>query len=141
MRIILTIFWMHLTFLTFAQVKTKFPYQNSSLPIDQRVKDLLSRMTPEELAGQLNQLSGGKFTGPSATESGQQQKMKLVREGKIGSLLNVVGVKDTRAIQQEAMKSRLGIPLLFGLDVSHGYKTIFQTKAECPNGFSWLPVG
>lgn len=125
MRIILTIFWMHLTFLTFAQVKAKFPYQNSSLPIDQRVKDLLTRMTPEELAGQLNQLSGGKFTGPSASESGQQQKMKLVREGKIGSLLNVVGVKDTRAIQQEAMKSRLGIPLLFGLDVIHGYKTIF----------------
>jgi beta-glucosidase len=101
------------------------PYKNASLPIEQRVKDLLSRMTPEELAGQLNQISGGKFTGPGANESAQQQKMKMTREGKVGSMLNVTGAKNTRAIQQEAMKSRLGIPLLFGLDVIHGYKTIF----------------
>ena len=49
----------------------------------------------------------------------------MVKDGRVGSLLNVVGVSDTRAIQQTAMQSRLGIPLIFGYDVIHGYKTIF----------------
>ena len=108
-----------------ANAQTKFPYQNAGLPIDARVKDLLSRMTVEEKAGQLNQLNGGAFTGPAATDAGQNAKAKQVKDGRVGSLLNVVGVADTRTIQQEAMKSRLGIPLIFGYDVIHGYKTIF----------------
>jgi beta-glucosidase len=108
-----------------ANAQTKLPYQNAALPIDARVKDLLSRMTVEEKAGQLNQLNGGAFTGPAANDAGQNEKTKKVKDGRVGSLLNVVGVADTRAIQQEAMKTRLGIPLLFGYDVIHGYKTIF----------------
>jgi beta-glucosidase len=108
-----------------ANAQTKLPYQNASLPIEQRVKDLLSRMTVEEKAGQLNQLNGGAFTGPATTDAGQNEKAKKVKDGRVGSLLNVVGVADTRAIQQTAMQSRLGIPLIFGYDVIHGYKTIF----------------
>ena len=108
---------------TFAQ--TNLPYQNKSLPIEQRVKDLLSRMTVEEKAGQLNQLNGGSFTGPALNDAGQKDKMNLVKEGKVGSLLNVTGSKETRAIQEIAMQSRLGIPLIFGYDVIHGYKTVF----------------
>lgn len=100
-------------------------YKNANAPLEQRVKDLLSRMTPLEKAGQLNQLNGGAFTGPAVNDAGQQGKTALVRAGKVGSLLNVVGAADTRAIQEEAMKTRLGIPLLFGYDVIHGYKTIF----------------
>jgi beta-glucosidase len=82
-------------------------------------------MTPEEKAGQLNQLNGGAFTGPAMNDAGQQDKIKMVQEGKVGSLLNVVGAADTKAIQVAAMKNRLGIPLIFGYDVIHGYKTIF----------------
>ncbi len=105
--------------------QTKLPYQNPALSIEKRVADLLSRMTPEEKAGQLNQLNGGAFTGPATADAGQNEKVKLVQTGAVGSLLNVVGVADTRAIQTEAMKTRLKIPLLFGYDVIHGYKTIF----------------
>ena len=101
------------------------PYQNAKLPVEQRVKDLLSRMTVQEKAGQLNQLNGGAFTGPAVNDSGQAEKMTMVKNGRVGSLLNVTGVADTRAIQQIAMQSRLHIPLLFGYDVIHGYKTIF----------------
>ena len=114
-----TAFTMH----SFAQ--TKLPYQNAALSIEKRVSDLLSRMTVEEKAGQLNQLNGGAFTGPASNDAGQNEKVKLVQSGAVGSLLNVVGVADTRAIQTEAMKTRLHIPLLFGYDVIHGYKTIF----------------
>ena len=108
---------------TFSQ--NKFPFQNPKIPIDQRVKDLLFRMTVTEKAGQLNQLNGGAFTGPALNDAGQTEKAKMVKDGRVGSLLNVVGVADTRSIQQIAMQSRLGIPLIFGYDVIHGYKTIF----------------
>jgi beta-glucosidase len=105
--------------------QTKLPYKNAALPIEQRVKDLLSRMTVEEKAGQLNQLNGGSFTGPALNDAGQKDKMNLVKQGKVGSMLNVIGSAETKAIQDVAMQSRLGIPLIFGLDVIHGYKTIF----------------
>lgn len=101
-------------------------YKNASLPVATRVKDLLGRMTVEEKAGQLNQLNGGAFTGPALNDAGQQAKMQQVREGKVGSMLNVIGAAETKTIQAIAVKeSRLGIPLLFGYDVIHGYKTIF----------------
>jgi beta-glucosidase len=101
-------------------------YKDASKPVDARVKDLLSKMTIAEKAGQLNQLNGGFFTGPAANDPGQKAKMQMVREGKIGSFLNVIGAKETRAIQEIAVKeTRLGIPILFGLDVIHGFKTIF----------------
>ena len=101
-------------------------YKDPKAAIAARVKDLLQRMTVEEKAGQLNQLNGGAFTGPAANDAGQQAKMQLTREGKIGSFLNVIGAVETRAIQEVAVKeSRLGIPIIFGYDVIHGYKTIF----------------
>jgi beta-glucosidase len=120
-----TIIYFLVAFTLQANAQTKLPYQNAALPIDARVKDLLSRMTVEEKAGQLNQLNGGAFTGPAANDAGQNEKAKKVKDGRVGSLLNVVGVADTRAIQKTAMESRLGIPLIFGYDVIHGYKTIF----------------
>jgi len=101
-------------------------YKNKSLSIEQRVKDLLQRMTIEEKAGQLNQLNGGVFTGPALNDAGQKSKMQQVRDGKVGSFLNVIGAADTKSIQKIAIEeSRLGIPLLFGFDVIHGFKTIF----------------
>lgn len=103
-----------------------FPFNNKALPVEQRVADLLSRMTVEEKAGQLNQLNGGIFTGPAANDPGQKVKMDMVRKGLAGSMLNLTGADETRAIQELAVKeSRLGIPLVFAFDVIHGYKTIF----------------
>ena len=114
--------------LLFAQKKTSATpvYKNAKIAINLRIADLLQRMTIEEKAGQLNQLNGGVFTGPALNDAGQKEKVQMVREGKIGSFLNVTGVKETKNIQHVAVEeSRLGIPILFAFDVIHGYKTIF----------------
>lgn len=91
--------------------------------INQKVEALLQKMTLEEKIGQLNQYTGDwEVTGP-VTNSGN--KVEDVTQGKIGSMLNVRGVKHTRALQEAAMQSRLKIPLLFGQDVIHGYRVTF----------------
>lgn len=102
-------------------------YKNAKLPINERLNDLISRMTLAEKVGQLNQLSGGVLTGPgAASDTGQQAKLDLLRKGKIGSFLNVLGAKETRNVQKIAVEeTRLGIPLLFAFDVIHGYRTVF----------------
>jgi beta-glucosidase len=91
--------------------------------IEKKVEALLARMTLEEKVGQLNQMTGGEVTGPVTGRNAS--KLDDIRSGKVGSMLNVKGAADTRAIQAVALQSRLKIPLLFGLDVIHGYKTIF----------------
>lgn len=91
--------------------------------IDQKVEALLAKMTLEEKVGQLNQYSGDNtVTGPLTINPNKEQEIK---DGKIGSLLNIMGSRYTRQYQELAMKSRMKIPLLFGLDVIHGYKTTF----------------
>jgi len=90
--------------------------------IDQKVDSVLKLMTLDEKIGQLNQYTSSWSTGPVSPEG---NKLQEIKEGKIGSLLNVKGVDKTRSMQQVAMQSRLKIPLLFGLDVIHGYKTTF----------------
>jgi len=62
----------------------KVPFQNPTLSTEQRVKDLLSRMTVQEKAGQLNQLNGGAFTGPALNDAGQAEKSKMVKDGRVG---------------------------------------------------------
>lgn len=90
---------------------------------ERRIDDLLRQMTLEEKIGQLTQYSAERqATGP-ATFKGDQRE--LIRSGHIGSMLNVVGSRYTREYQEVAMQSRLKIPLLFGLDVIHGYRTTF----------------
>ena len=91
--------------------------------IDQKVDSVLTLMTLEEKAGQLNQYSGGNVTGPVNERS--VNMLEEIRGGHVGSLLNVKGAKITREIQEEAMKTRLKIPLIFGLDVIHGYRVTF----------------
>ncbi|UWY29789.1 glycoside hydrolase family 3 C-terminal domain-containing protein [Flavobacterium sp. TR2] len=91
--------------------------------IDQKVNDLLKKMTIEEKVGQLNQYTGdNQATGPITINPNKQAEIK---QGLIGSMLNVIGTKYTRGYQELAMQSRLKIPLLFGQDVIHGYKTTF----------------
>lgn len=91
--------------------------------IDQKVNDLLKKMTIEEKIGQLNQYTGdNQATGPITINPNKQAEIK---QGLIGSMLNIIGTKYTRQYQELAMQSRLKIPLLFGQDVIHGYKTTF----------------
>ena len=95
--------------------------------IDSKVADLLSKMTLEEKIGQMNQYNGfWNFTGPSPEGGDAKVKYEHLRKGLVGSMLNVRGVKDVRSVQKIAVEeSRLGIPLLFGFDLIHGYKTVF----------------
>jgi beta-glucosidase len=80
-------------------------------------------MTLEEKIGQLNQYTGDNAaTGPVTINPNKQSEIKA---GLIGSMLNVLGTQHTRQYQELAMQSRLKIPLLFGQDVIHGYKTTF----------------
>ena len=84
----------------------------------QNLDSLLSRMTLEEKLGQLNLLSANGRASP--------EQMQLVRAGKLGGLFNVIGAENTTPAQRIAVtESRLKIPLLFGLDVIHGYRAIF----------------
>ncbi|NND88981.1 MAG: beta-glucosidase BglX [Flavobacteriaceae bacterium] len=94
--------------------------------IDQKVADLLSKMTLEEKIGQMNQYNGfWDFTGPSPEGGDAARKFDHLRKGWVGSMLNVRGVEDVRAVQKIAVEeSRLGIPLIIGFDVIHGYETI-----------------
>ena len=91
--------------------------------IDQKVDSVLNLMTLDEKVGQLNQYNDDwTATGPITIDS---NKVSQIENGKVGSLLNCMGTERTRKWQTIAMKSRLKIPLLFGQDVIHGYKTTF----------------
>jgi beta-glucosidase len=91
--------------------------------IAQKVDSVLHLMTLEEKIGQMNQYNGDwDATGP-ITRDGDKQNQ--IRKGMLGSMLNVTGVEHTRQLQEMAMQSRLKIPLLFGQDIIHGYRTTF----------------
>ncbi len=99
------------------------PKNNVSKTIAQKVDSVLRLMTLEEKVGQMNQYNGDwEATGP-ITEDGDKQNQ--IRKGMLGSILNVTGVEHTRQLQEMAMQSRLKIPLLFGQDIIHGYRTTF----------------
>ena len=98
------------------------PTPLSSPATEARVDSLLASMTLEEKAGQLNQISVGGDTGPAQASL----EKDLVAKGKVGAILNAVTAEDTNERQRQAVEgSRLHIPLLFGLDVIHGYRTEF----------------
>src|SRR6202790_5108522 len=88
-----------------------------------RVESILRRMTLEEKVGQLVQYSAGQPTGPG---TGRTDYDDMIARGQIGSLFNVVDPHEINKYQKIAMeKSRLHIPILFGLDVIHGFRTEF----------------
>ena len=112
--------------ITSIPIMAQQPWHNKSLSIDQRVELLLSEMTLEEKVGQLNQYNGfWDVTGPAPKEGTAQEKYDNLKKGLVGSMLNVRGTKDVRAVQEMIVKnSRLGIPLIIGSDVVHGFKTL-----------------
>jgi len=101
--------------------------------VEQRVNALLAQMTLEEKLGQLQQLDGegnGNF---------RPEHLELIRKGLLGSTLNVRGAQRTNQVQRVAMnESRLKIPVLFGFDVIHGYRTIFPIPLA--EASSWDPL-
>lgn len=94
--------------------------------IEQKVDSVLALMRLNEKIGQLVQYSGGwDATGPSSSK-GDQHKLDKLKNGEVGSMLNITSVASIRETQKIVMDhSRLKIPLIFGYDVIHGYKTIF----------------
>ncbi|MFB6977537.1 glycoside hydrolase family 3 N-terminal domain-containing protein [Streptomyces scopuliridis] len=91
---------------------------------ESRIGELLGRMSVEEKFGQLQQLAWAWDTGPGGGDT--EATEAAARKGLLGSVLNVVGAEASNALQRIAVEeSRLGIPLVFGLDVIHGYHTTF----------------
>jgi beta-glucosidase len=112
-KIIVSFLCICFSFIAFAQQKS----------IAQRVDSVLKLMTLSEKIGQLNQYNDDwTATGPVTIDN---DKSNQIRNGQVGSLLNCLGTERTRSWQNIAMQSRLKIPLLFGQDVIHGYKTTF----------------
>ena len=101
--------------------------------VESRIDALLSQMTLEEKLGQLQQLVGeadGKY---------RPEHPELIRKGLLGSTLSVRGAQRTNELQRVAVQeSRLKIPVLFGFDVIHGYRTIFPVPLA--EASSWDPV-
>lgn len=93
--------------------------QRSGAMVERRIDQLIARMTLAEKLGQLQQLDGeanGKY---------RPEHLEMARKGLLGSTLNVRGAEITNELQRAALESRLKIPILFGFDVIHGYRTIF----------------
>jgi beta-glucosidase len=99
--------------------------QQSSSDIDGKVDALLKQMTLEEKAGQLTQLAGKT-----------PESLQAIREGKVGSLLGVLGAENANEAQRAAIEhSRLKIPLILGYDVIHGYRTVFPVPIASTGSF------
>lgn len=91
--------------------------------MDTFIDGLLGKMTIEEKIGQLNLPSSGDITTGQAKSSNVAEKIKA---GQVGGLFNIKGVEKIREVQRIAVEeSRMKIPLLFGMDVIHGYETVF----------------
>ena len=98
-------------------------YLDKNKPLNQRVDDLLKRMTLEEKIGQLNLPSDGDIITGLGDNS---NTISRIKDGLVGGMFNIKGVEKISNIQRIAVEeSRLGIPLLFGMDVIHGYETVF----------------
>ena len=115
--------WILLSILTLAGC-TQSTTQSGSTDMDAFVSDLMSKMTLQEKIGQLNLITpgGGVPTG-SVVSTDVETKIKA---GNVGGIFGISGTERLRRTQKLAVEeSRLGIPMIFGYDVIHGYKTIF----------------
>ncbi|WP_417479087.1 glycoside hydrolase family 3 N-terminal domain-containing protein [Maricaulis maris] len=104
-----------------APAESRLPDNNAFSP---RVTELLASMTVDEKLGQLHQAAGGRSRNLNSRLT--DDELDRVRRGEVGSYLHVAGAEPLAALQRVAVEeSRLGIPLLFAMDVVHGYRTIF----------------
>ena len=119
----------------------KAPYAASSgtplsePSVEKKIDELLHKMTLEEKVGQLVQYSAGQPTGPG---TGRTDYNDMIRKGEVGALFNITTARQVNAFQHVAVEqSRLHIPLLFGLDVIHGFRTEFPVPLGLSS--SWNP--
>ena len=107
-------------------VSTINAQQKLNPEIEKKIDVLMSKMTLEEKVGQMNQYNGfWDVTGPAPIGGTAEQKYENIKKGLVGSMLTVRGVKEVKAVQKIAVEqTRLGIPLIIGFDVIHGYKTL-----------------
>ena len=112
------------------------PMATPASPETRFVDSLLALMTLEDKLGQLNQLSGaGDPTGPGGNAAGVER----IKRGEVGAFLNVVGVDTIRKLQRIAVEqTRMHIPIIFGLDVIHGFRTTFPVPLA--EASSWNPT-
>nr|AIA99571.1 hypothetical protein [uncultured bacterium contig00010(2014)] len=132
-------------------------YKDPKAPVKERIEDLLSRMTLEEKVGQMNQFVGVehiKANSAVLTEDDLKNNtaqafypgithetvVGWTREGLVGSFLHVLTIEEANMLQREAMKSRLAIPILFGIDAIHGNanapdNTVYPTNIGLASSF------
>src|SRR5580765_140862 len=120
------------SFLVFACAACTPVFAQKDVSVERKINVLLAKMTLAEKLGQLQQLDGD-YQGNARPE-----QFEMAKKGLLGSTLNVRGAKYTNELQRAALESRLKIPVLFGFDVIHGYRTLFPI----PLGLaaSWDPA-
>ena len=106
-------------------------FAQKDISVERKISALISRMTLAEKLGQLQQLDG------ESQGNARPEHFELARKGQLGSTLNVRGAKFTNELQRAALQSRLKIPIIFGFDVIHGYRTIFPIPLG--QAASWDP--
>lgn len=124
-----------IVFFVIAYHSKQYAQDNVQLKVD----SLIELMTLQEKIGQLNQYtSQWEMTGPVPDTEQGKTTLEQLKSGKVGSMLNVTGAEATRKAQELVVEnSRLGIPLLFGYDVIHGYQTMFPIPLG--EASSWDP--
>ena len=111
------------------------PAQKLSAGQQNRIDTLLAAMTLDEKIGQMVQIAGGRQIALNSRLD--EAALDKVRAGRVGSFLHVAGAEPLQALQRVAVEeSRLGIPLLFAMDVVHGYRTIFPVPLAMAASFS-----
>ncbi|WBV53655.1 beta-glucosidase BglX [Chryseobacterium gambrini] len=115
-----------ITIISIITVNTVSAQQKLNPETEKKINVLMSKMTLEEKVGQMNQYNGfWDVTGPAPVGGSAEEKYENIKKGLVGSMLTVRGVKEVKAVQKIAVEqTRLGIPLIIGFDVIHGYKTI-----------------
>lgn len=129
---VFTLLWIMTGRISMAQNNAEW---SKNAQTEARIEHLLQQMTLEEKVGQMTQFSIGTPTGPG---TGRNDYREMVTRGEVGSILNLTGSAQTNAMQKIAVEqTRLHIPLLFGLDIIHGYRTSFPIPLAL--SASWNP--
>ena len=127
---------------TAASVSKDLQPSRSPDAAEARIESLIARMTVQEKAGQLSLYGPADIDTPNNPQAGSrnvQQETADVRAGRLTGLFNNAGLEGKRRLQQMAVnESRLGIPLIFGADVIHGFRTMFPMPLA--EASSWEPA-